>query len=249
MGSSLIKEQLKTYKRKRDVHLFFLLIGVIATLIVFILLNLLKVNFNIIVTITLILVVALTVIIIYIKPRIITYSMYYKYYLMLDDGMNQRTPNRLPFTKSFIEVLNNNGYDSIANSKNFLVHYKIVDKLKEVRAKGKTLVAVVMAKTKNSDFYGAELQKLFENIHEKQKRNIRKQIVLQFQKYDTFNIETKEEIDKIINMVDGPNAVIHITCGMILDTQNIYFLRPNTKFPNRYYYYGVHTLETLLDID
>lgn len=249
MDRSLIQSQLQTYKKKRDLNLFFLFGAALFTLILYIILNLLKINFNLIVSITLGLLVILTILMVYLRPKILTYSMYYKYYLMLMDALEPRRAQLKPFTQSFIDKLKNEeGLDSITNTPNFVIYYKLVDRIKEVRSKGKTLIAVVLAKHKHADFYVPELEKAFENIQSREKKYIKKQIIIQMNKYDTYDEITKENLDKIINLVDGSNVLVHINCGMMLDTKQVYFLRPQKRFPNKYYYFGTLLIERLLEI-
>lgn len=235
---NIILEQLKKYKKKRDLNLFFLLVGVVFSVIVYLVFHLLGVDFSVIAPIMMLLIIGLTVAILIMRPKILTYSMYYKYYKMLADNQGPLTVNVKPFTKTFIKKLNEMGFDSNFQTNNFIIHYKIYDKLKDIRSKGKAIVFAVMAKNDQAKFYSGELDTAIEQIVSAQKKPIKRQIVLQFKKYSSFNQVNKEEMDQVINLVDGGFVLIHLTCGIMLDTNQIYFLRPKKVYPNKFYYYG-----------
>ena len=65
-------------------------------------------------------------------------------------------------------------------------------------------------------------------------KKLKKQVVLQFKKYDTFDEDTKNEMDQIINFKAADNYLIHLTVGYMPKTNQIYYLRPKKRYPNKF---------------
>jgi hypothetical protein len=169
---------------------------------------------------------------------------------MIRENMPMLTSSRLPLTSSFVENMKKNGFTSTIDRNNYQIYYQFVNKLHGIPHTGKTLLMVVLAKNKSFDFYSEVIDQDIQLIkaQSKETSKIYNQIVLQFKQVDEWNDTVKQDIESIINYVDNNRALIHITCGVIYQHQKIYYLRPKSKYPNKYYYFACQMINSLCGI-
>jgi hypothetical protein len=243
MGKNQL-EQLKYHKKKRDLILFFLLCIFFLVPVSFIVLALSGIDFDLLFLIYFPIFLATLWVLTKYRNKLTVHNMYYRYYQMLSDDMGLiKLPKRI-FTSSWLTKMKESGYHQARELDDFMYFYQVVPKVrKHIIAKSVVLVSII-AKNEKLDFYSdvvdEEIKRIYEN--EKEANRSRTQIVLQFKKYQSFNQEVKDEIDKIINFKMGRNHLIHINIGYIVDQQAIYYLRPKRRYPNKYYYYATQLI-------
>lgn len=242
--------QLKYHKKKRDFFLFFLLCIFFLVPGSFIALVIADVNMD---TITLIYfpVFLITLFVIFrIRSKLMYHSMYYQYFLMIEDNLGIIKLSHKIFTPSWLGNLKNKGFIETSNLPEFLTYYQVMPKIKKyVYAKSLVMICII-AKNETLDFYASEvddeLKKIYTNNKEANKS--RRHIILHFKKYQNYSEAVKEELDKIINFKIGRDNLIHINIGYFVNQNAVYFLRPSKKYPNKYYYYAVQMIKELCGI-
>lgn len=245
MGKEIKLDQLKYHKKKRDFFLFFLLCIFFLVPGSFLILVLAKVNTD---TLTLIYFPILLVtifLVIRIRNKLMFHSMYYQYLSMISDNMGLIKLKHKIFTPSWLNNIKAKGFKETNDFPEFLYFYQVMSKVKKYVYTRSIVLICVIAKNETLDFYSTDVDKEIKKIYEKDKEanRSRRHIVLHFKKYQNYSEEIKEELDKIINFKIGRDNLIHINVGYFVNQNAIYFLRPNKKYPNKYYYYAVQTIK------
>ncbi|CDR30346.1 Uncharacterised protein [Acholeplasma oculi] len=233
-----IQKQYQYYLKKRNHFLFFIIGSVFVLALIYIILLQFQIDDSIILTIQLPLAVILSVYILIKKQKFNYYVMQLEYYTMLKDDLG---PIHAPvsfFSKSFVEKIQEDGYHEGYQNKDFILYYQFIPKLKNIVKSGHVLIVLLFAKHPKFDFYSDEVDKIIQNLYMnyKDEKKVRKQLVLQFKKYESFDLDVKMDLDGIINFKAADNYLIHLNVGYFTKTNEIYYLRPKTRFPNKYYY-------------
>lgn len=239
------KLELFRYHRKRRNIIFLSLLG---TLFVagglFLTLYLLDIDENIIMPLAIVFLVVFTLFVVKYRQRINYHSMFATYYRMLNDDLGLLKCSRKLFTPSWLDSIKTRGFNKTIDHQDFQYFYQNISKLKEpIFSKALTLYCII-AKGEDFDFYSEQVDEEMQRsyIHDDVAKKANVVVVLQFKKYSHFTPEAKEEVDKIINFKTGKNVLLHLTIGYFVEENSIYYLRPKTKYPHKYYYYAVKTI-------
>lgn len=253
MATQIINTQKKWYetKKKRNLLLFFVFLPVFILVISFLMLNyVVRLDFDLITTIFLPLVLGDLIFTLAMKNKISYYHMNVQYLAML---LEEEGPIKLRgriFTASWINGLKDEGFQLANDEKDHMLYYQFTRKLKGIPNSGDVLLALVLAKDADFKFYqdtlDIELKQLYE--HEPKHFKTKKNIVLQFKRFDQLNDDSKDEISQIINFKNNQQYLIHITVGYFFDQNMVYFVCPKHRFPNKYYYFACRYIKQLCGI-
>jgi len=246
MGKNLKNKNLSFYGKKRNLILFFLLGMLVVIIAVFLILFFNKIDNNLLITLSLIAITAYLILFVFLRNKFLVYDTYYQYLLMIE---NKKDPYKLTmklFTARWIKKIEET-YELKVDEKEFQLYANYIKKESKPLRMKDTLVLVVVAKTQDFNFYSTEVEKEIEMLH-RAKNKIRRQIVLQFKRYDELNDEATNEIKQIINFKNGQNQMIHITAGYSDKSNELYFLEPKKRYPSKYYYYACALIKDLTNI-
>lgn len=238
--------ELRYYKKKRNKILFFILSTLIMSLVLMALLYFVfKLEIDLIISLSLVLTIVLLVVINMFRNKLAFYTMNYQYLLMVSDNLGLIKISNKIFTKSWLNRFLTMGYEVGHEDNNFAIYYKFERKTKGLVGPGQTMIANVIAKKSDVDFYGDEVEAAINNLYNKYKEanKVRKQIVIQYKMYDDYNDKFKADIDKIIAFKERKNYIVNITVGYFPKLNSIYFLRPLKRYPNNVYYYAVNIIK------
>jgi hypothetical protein len=235
-----IQQSLKYYAKKRNYFLFFVTSFLLILGIGYFGFVELGVNSDLIVTIYIPIVIAFLIYVIWYRQRYSYYIMQLEYFRMLNDAQGPMTVPRPIFTQSFIDTFKKDGFIEGLTEASFVLYYRFSKKVEGIVNSGQVLEVIVLAKHETVDFYSQDIDKAVQNLYLKYKdeKKVRKQIVLQFKKYTNFDEDAKFETDKIINFKAANNYLVHITVAYIPKQNQIYYLRPIKRYPNKFYYYA-----------
>jgi len=249
LGTKIIKENnYQTYRRKRNLFLFLLIVPTIllfSSLITFYYLE--TILLDTLITIYLPLLLLDFGLIFIIQPRIALYSMYVDYSLLTKDKIEPIKTKRKLFTQNWIDTFTENGYVVSQNYPSHLLMYKFHKKLPEIVGSDKTLVFITIAKSPSFDFYSEEIDKAMQAVYlnNEQFQHVNKQITIQFKKFDTFSDEVVKEVEQAIIYKSGKQRLINLTVAYLEDEQSIYSLCPEKRFPNKFVYFACKEIKRL----
>lgn len=246
MGKNLKNKNLSFYGKKRNLILFFLLGMLVVIIAVFLILFFNKIDNNLLITLSLIAITAYLILFVFLRNKFLVYDTYYQYLLMIE---NKKDPYKLTmklFTARWIKKIEET-YELKVDEKEFQLYANYIKKESKPLRMKDTLVLVVVAKMQDFNFYSTEVEKEIEMLH-RAKNKIRRQIVLQFKRYDELNDEATNEIEQIINFKNNQNQMIHITAGYSDKSNELYFLEPKKRYPSKYYYYACALIKDLTNI-
>lgn len=247
MGTILIEEKYKQYKNKRYLTLLFLYVYIFFYITLFLILFLqVKLDIQHIVTIYLVLTIILTGIVIFAKTKTEVYAMQINYLsMLLEENMQIKLKNKI-YTKSWL--LNIEKTYQKKDFDNFIYYYKFVDKTDTIISRGTTLINIIVSKIENIDFYSDNIFSIIENNikNSLKPKKVRNQITLQFNKYKKFDEDIKQELDKIILYKTISNSITNINIGYFEENNEIYFLHPQKRYPNKYYYYACSIINDIV---
>ena len=253
MATQIINTQKKWYetKKKRNLLLFFVFLPVIVLIAGFLILNyIIKLDFDLIVTIFLPLALGDLIFTLAMKNKISYYHMNVQYLAMLLEEVGPIKLRGRIFTASWINGLKDEGFQLANDEKDHMLYYQFTRKLKDIPSSGDVLLALVLAKETDFKFYQEALDLEMKRLYEQEPKHFKtkKQIVLQFKRYDQFNDDAKDEISQIINFKSNQQYLIHITVGYFFDQNMVYFVCPKHRFPNKYYYFACRYIKQLCGI-
>lgn len=141
----------------------------------------------------------------------------------------------------FIDYFQGDNYDT------FYRLSKINDR--KVSHTNQVLEIITLFKNENIKLYSDQLDTLYKKIYieSKTKKNISKQVILQFKKYDKSSKKVIDELDQIIAFKDKKSFLITINCGYFPKENNsFYYLHSNKFYPNEYYKYGSDLIKQIV---
>lgn len=240
-----IKKQYKFYLKRRNLFLFFIITVLIVIVGSYVTLQAIGTDEDLLLSLLFLVLLILLVLVSWYRQRFNYYVMKLEYYRMLNDQLGLIQLKKPIFTQSFIDQFIQDGFVEGSNHPDFILFYQFYPKIKSLVNSGQVLVCIVLAKKDNFDFYDEKLDQAIQSLYLNYKdgKKVKKQIVLQFKKFDTYNKESQDEINKIINFKVANNYLIHITIGYFYKQNQIYFLRPKKRYPNKYYYYAVELIK------
>jgi hypothetical protein len=248
LGKEINNTSLRQFRNKRNQILIILLSVFLLAIVLLIVTFVLKFDSTLITTIMLPVVLGYLVLLLSLKGKLDYSVMNIKYHLMLEDENGTYKLSRKIFTEKWLEYLVNDSFTLFYDENNFSCYYKLNQKLENVILSGTALVIIIIAKDSKFDFYSPIIDKVVDHIYDSldvKKRKIKKQIVLQYKKYEEPSKDTKKEIDRIICFRSKENYLINITIGYFPKYDQIYFLCPKTKYPNVFYHYGCNLIKNL----
>ncbi|MGI6360209.1 MAG: hypothetical protein ACOX02_04130 [Acholeplasmatales bacterium] len=244
MASTIISKY-KYYKKKRNLLLFFAYLPLIIGIPLFSYLFILG-NKDIALTLLLVFVLIYLGLILYLRAQIYAYVMYLKYFEMLINKMPPQKIKRKLFTEKWLEKIQKD-YELRKDTKDYELFSKYIKRDSFLSYIKNTSVIIVLAKHEGVDFYSPDIEHETARIVGENK--VRQSVVLQFKRYRAFSEEAMESIEQVINYKDGFQHVIHITIGYVDTINEIYFLHPKKKYPNKFYYYGTTLIKRLCEED
>lgn len=237
----------KHYNKKRITLVVAALLSVAIVLVTSIILFFIDIDIRHSSLIVILLLIGLLILVLWIKPKVMYYSMQYRYLLLLENAYKPYKV-RETFDQKWLDKIILSGFQYAYKHDVFDVLFRIRKTLeKKVFRTYHTLEMITIIKDNDIDFYSDLIEEQYRKIwieHEAKKR-ISKQVIIQFKMYDTFTEDIKADLDRVIIFREGINYLISVNCGYFKDDQEIYFLHSNTYFPNLYYKYTVDRLKEL----
>lgn len=184
----------------------------------------------------------------YLRSRYIIASMHYDYLRMIHDDLGL-IPIVSPLgTSDLDKSILETGHELLLDYTDFKVFYKLHSKISEIGKTGKVLTMYLVSDDMNFDFYSDKVSQAIDLVYQKLKVHVSRQIIVQFKPYATFDLKAKEDIHRIINLVNGPMTIVQITAGYFSAENSIYYLRPKKRYPNRYYYYATKMIDSVVKL-
>ena len=202
---------------------------------------------GILLSILLITAILYLVLITYLKSKFVIAQMQYDYLRMVNDNLGTIPLKHPLFSTKFYSNIVDTGHELGIEYESFKIFYKLHTKLPEVGKTGKVLTFYVTSEIENFDFYSDQVNHAIETIYSKIKATVSKQIIVQFKPYDTFSDTSKEDMNRIINLKNGPMVIVQLTAGFIREDTSLYYLRPIKRYPNRYYYYATKMIQSVIE--
>lgn len=235
--------QLNYFKKKKNRTIFIISFSfsLLLTAIIIILVKKLSDN-DLVLTIYFVALIAYLIFVVYIRTKLIIYNMNYNYYLMINDNLGLIDITRKLYTKSWLNSIYNDGYKIGHENDNFILYYQFFKKLKNLGRTGYTLVAIVVSKKENYNFFENNLNIYIErlyNSYEYQHR-VKKQIIIQFKKYESYEEAHKQELQELINFKNGELVDINIPVGYFVNENKVYLLRPLKKYFNKFHFFATN---------
>lgn len=203
--------------------------------------------------ITLIAIIVLTtmlIIVLLLKPKITYYSMMEMYFRLLDQSIDKYRVKET-FSLEWLRKLNNMGFNYSYKGDDFEILYRITKPLeKKMNNTNQVLEIVTVIKDEGYPFYSDSLDKEYKKIwiENQGRKQLSKQVILQFKKYGEYNQKKIDELDQIIAYKERKNYLITINCGYFPNEKNnFYFLHSNIFFPNRYYKHGCELVKEIVN--
>lgn len=241
MGKNIeIQKQFNEYKKKRTLYLFFLFGIVLIPLLAWLIITILSIEIENMYFYVMIIVLAVFITYITNVTKLMYIIMQYEYFRMLHEAVPPTKIEHKIFTQSWLNHIANQTYDKVFEDEDILAYARLIKRNKLMPSPQPVLSIILIAKVENYDFYSAQADLIINNQLTKyqEREKINKLIVLQFKKYEKWTIEHKNECDHIINYRGGLQYMIHLSIGYFPKSQEIYYLRPIKRFPNKYYYYA-----------
>ena len=166
--------------------------------------------------------------------------------LMLEEHQPKETTEEL-FTKKWLNDFLIKGFKVAQDYQSYILMYQYNKKLKSIGSSDETMVFVIIAKNKDLDFYSEEIDRGIQSVYlsDKKYQRINKQIAIQFKKYEHFDEKVKEDVESVILFKSGKQRIIHLTVGYLQDSQSVYCICPEKRFPNKYVFYACQEIKNL----
>ncbi|MCU0105470.1 hypothetical protein N7603_07345 [Acholeplasma vituli] len=184
----------------------------------------------------------------YLKSKFVIAMMQYDYLRMVHDDLGSIPLKHPLFTTKFYNNIVETGHELGVEYESFKVFYKLNPKLVGIGKTGKVLTIFITSELENFDFYTDQVFAAIEKVNSKTKGHISKQIIVQFKPYNVFDSNTKEDMNRIINLKNGQMVIVQLTAGFIREDNSLYYLRPVKRYPNKYYYYATKLIHSVVDV-
>lgn len=239
-------KDLNYFKKKKNVLIVILSFSFLVLLTaIIVILGMDLVNNELVMTLYFLGIIAYLVLIVYLRTKIIIYIMNYRYYQMIVDDLGNIELTKRMYTPSWVNTFYNDGFKKGFENNDMLLLYQFYKKLPNLGKTGYALVVFVISKNENYNFYNDELSKQIEYLYRnyEYERRVKKQIIVQFKKYETFDQTHKDELQEIMNYRNGDQVLINIPVGYFVESNQAYYLRPNGKYNNKFHYYTSMEIE------
>ena len=236
----MYKDEIKKLRIKKNTIIFVVLFSVIALVLFYFLAHKFKlVDANILDGVYFFLVIVYFVLIVTFKNRFNYYVYKYEYLLMLEEDLPPIKTKKEILSDSWQQLFLKDGFKKYVNTTKYAIYYQIPDKESPFYNFGKTMLFIVVNKDKDLDLYGTTIQNKIKEIYtkiEKDYPRIKKEVVIHFKEYERFDDESKKELQKVLNFKQDTFTLINITVGYFKDKKQVYYLRPEIRYPNKFYY-------------
>ena len=180
------------------------------------------------------------------KQMMVTISMYTYYYRMIDENLPPFEVVHHPYDTSFNKELTKHQFTIGVDRPLYQIYYRMFPRLPYVKRTGLSMIWIVITKAK-MDTYDSRIEDDVVFIKSKipESQRIQNEITLVFHQLDSWNESNKVKVQKIVNFYVQNRAMICIPCAVIASKKQIYALRPNKKFPNKYYFVAIQFLREI----
>lgn len=238
----------RSYQQKKNNLLKLAIFSSLSILIISALLIIFIKDTAILTLILMFLLVGLLILLLRIKPHLMYYSMNYTYHTLLENSV-ERYEVKEKFDKKWINNLLANKYILYKDDDNFMIFYQIKKNIERSKFNNDGLLEIITVFKNNlEDFYSEEINEHYKTIwvSNQASHKISKQVIIQLKKYDTFSLDTKIDLDRIISFKENRNYLITINVGYFMDDASLYFLHSKDFYPNLYYKHGVELIQFLI---
>lgn len=235
------KEDLNYFKKKKNITLFVLSFSFSLLLTAIILILALdQLNNELVVTIYFVGLILYIFLFIYLRSKLILYTMNYFYQLMISENLGLISVERRLYTESWLNTFINDGYKKYYENNDYIIYYQFHKKLSNLGKTGYVLVMFIVAKNEDFDFYENNVNIQVERLYDgyEYEHRVKKQIIIQFKKYDNFDLEHKNKLQEIINYKTGEQVLINLPVGYFVRENQVYYLRPSKRYFNKYHFYA-----------
>ncbi len=241
-----IINNLKMFRKKRMYFLFFLHIPYLLVLISFLVLYFTGVLTQApLITVYFVVSIAMTLAYFATRNKYMFIVMQTEYFKMLYEDNGPISIYGKLYTTSWIDSFKRDEFIQGPEYADYTYFYKFIKKSNELIRTKNTFLCIVIAKNSHFDFYGdaidREIQTIFMNY--KDSKKIKKQVVIQYKKYEEFSKSIKNQADQIINFKFIDQYIVHVNVAYFAKESRIYYLHPQKRFPNKYYYYACKLIE------
>lgn len=237
----MINTEYELMKKKKNIIIIFISFSfsLLLGLCLFLYLSE-SVSDNIAIPVIFIIVVLYLFLIIYLRSKLVYYLMRYDYLRMVTENLGNLNVKKKLYTKSWISNIESNGFKKFIETDEYILYYQFIKKIPRFGKTGQLLINMIVSKIEDIDFYKKEINDHFEKIYNsyEDEKKVKKQIVLQFVKHESYSDDKKEKLQEIINYKNGEQVLIHLSVGYFVNENQVYFLRPIKKYPNKYYFYA-----------
>lgn len=183
-------------------------------------------------------------------PRLYYNRMYADYMRLLVNEPKALKSNQELFTSSWIDLINQDGFELVQEDLKHVLLCKYYKKLPGMKHSDEALVFLVVAKSKDFNFYGDEVDHGMQTFYMKNNmfEHVSKRITLQFKKYDTIDEKAQEEVETAILYQAGRQTLVNLTYIYTEKENTVYGLYPKDWYPNRYAYFAVIECKRICDI-
>lgn len=240
-----IETQLNYYKKRRNQFLFFVIFPVLVTIIAYVLNSILVIIPNTVMdSIIFVIIIAFLFYVSLMKSKITVLSMYYEYFKMLYNEIGiQGFPNL-----DIIKELQEKGYLLKQKQETFSIYQLVNIDTKSYYNKTGTMVVAIVMNNVESDLYDPKIQQSLETLYttlEKTNNHVLHQVTFMIKNYEVLNENAVEELQKIVNVQQGFRSLIQLNIGIDLKKNELYYLAPKKRYPNRMYYEAVNEIKRL----
>lgn len=247
LKNNMYKKEIKKMKFKKNGILYGILFSLVFLALFYYFAQRYNwINNNVLDGIYLFLVLIFFITIVTLKNKFGYYIYRYNYLLMLQEDLAPIKTNKAILSDHWQQEFIKDGFIIGADNSSFTIYYQVTDKTSVYKDFGKAFLCIVINKNPNLDLYGATIQEAIKKIYEKLEKThsrLRKEIVVQFKEFEDFNEENKKELQKILNFKQDSFSLINLTVGFFPKTNQVYYLRPKKRFPNKYYYLTCKLIE------
>jgi hypothetical protein len=165
---------------------------------------------------------------------------------MIEEGVTPFEVGTHPYLGSFKKVLESHQLILGVDRPLYQIHYRVFPRLPYVKRTGLSVIWLVIIKDE-IDLYDSRIEDDVFFIKSKipQSEKIQNELTLLFYEIKSWEESKKVTAQKIINFYVQNRAMISIPCAVISPKKQIYALRPQKQFPNKYYYVAIQFLKEI----
>lgn len=247
LKSEMYKDEIKKLRIKKNTIIYAVLFSLIALAVFYFLAHRYNlINKNILDGIYLLVVIVVFVLIIKLKNKLNYYVYRYNYLLMLEEDLPPVKTKRALLSDNWKQHFIKDGFTKHISTKRYSIYYQIPNKDSVFKEFGNTLVCVVVNNDPKLDLYSQTIQNKIKEIYEKiesKHRNLKREVVIQFKEYENFDEDAKKDLQKILSFKQDSFTLINISVGYFPKTKQVYYLRPERRYPNRFYYLACNLIK------